>query len=468
MDLAGRSVLVVGLGRSGQAAANFLVTRGAQVTVTDLRSEKALEREVGGLTGPYRLSLGGHRVSDFRESDLIVVSPGVPLDLMQLREANRSGVPIYGEVELAYRFLKGTIIGITGSNGKTTTTALIGEMIRQSGERPCLVAGNIGLPLTQCLFEEPELCASGQAIFVVELSSFQLETVHEFRSHVAGLLNVTPDHLDRHDGFEDYAQAKSRVFLNQSVQDFSVVNADDRRCLHLSQASQARVFPYSQQQRLQEGAWVQDGEIRVGWDDFHRVILPVSSVGLKGLHNLENVLAAIGAGFLVGARADAMAQAISRFRGVEHRLELVRTLAGVRYYNDSKATNVDSASRAIEAFQEPLILILGGQDKESDFTPLRPLVTRGVKHLILLGSAAPKIHQILGNTAPTDRVRDLPEAVDLAFRNAAPGDVVLLAPACASFDMFENFEQRGRAFKQLVNALPEMAETVKRGATGDG
>ena len=463
MDLAGRNVLVVGLGRSGQAAANFLVTQGARVTITDQRGEEALEQEVAGLTVPCRLALGGHRGSDFRDSDLIVVSPGVPLELRQLQEADRGGVPIYAEVELAYRFLKGTIIGITGSNGKTTTTALIGEILRESSERPCLVAGNIGWPLTQCLLDEPELCASGEAIFVVELSSFQLETVSEFRSQVAGLLNVTPDHLDRHHDLEDYARAKSRVFLNQSGGDFAVVNADDPRCLQLSRESRARIFPFSRRQPLQAGAWVRDGEIRVDWDDHRQAILPVSSVGLKGLHNLENVLAAIGAGFLVGARVDDMAQAVAGFQGVEHRLELVRTLAGVRYYNDSKATNVDSASRAIEAFDEPLILILGGQDKESDFTPLRPLVAGGVKQLILLGSAAAKIDRAVGGAAPTNRVRDLIEAVDLAFRKAIAGDVVLLAPACTSFDMFENFEERGRIFKGLVGALPEMAGAAPRG-----
>lgn len=462
MDLVNRSILVVGLGRSGQAAANFLVRCGARVTITDRRSEEALSRELSGLNAPYRLSLGGHRVKDFLEADLIVVSPGVPSHLLELCEAERRGVPIYGEVELAYRFLKGTIIGITGSNGKTTTTALIGEMIRREEKRPCWVAGNIGVPLTRCLLEEPELCTSGQGIFVVELSSFQLETIRKFRTHIAALLNLTPDHLDRHGCFEDYARAKSRIFLNQRREDFAVVNADDRCCVGLGQKSPARVFPFSRRRRLKEGAWVQDGEIRLAWDNHRRAGLPVSSVGIKGLHNLENVLAAVGVGFLMGIGIEAMARAASQFRGVEHRLELVRTLDGVRYYNDSKATNVDAASRAIEAFQEPLILILGGQDKESDFTPLQPLVSSGVKRLILLGSAAPKIHRILGKSAPTDRVRDLPEAVDLAFQNAESGDVVLLAPACASFDMFENFEERGRIFKQLVRALSAVTQTAKR------
>ncbi len=456
-----KKVLVVGLAKSGVAAANFLIREGARLTITDLKPESELREQIAQLAGPVRLLLGGHTEPAFMEADFIVLSPGVPTGLLELRRAAASGIPIYSEVELAYSFLQGKLIGITGSNGKTTTTALIGELFKNAG-LPHVVAGNIGTPLAQ--FIESEDQAGDARTFVVELSSFQLENIHNFKCDIALLLNVTPDHLDRYASFEDYALAKERIFLNQTRRDYAVLNADNSISLSMSDGRRGQVMLFSRRQMLTQGIYVDGGKIYIRWKKQHHYLMETKEIRLKGNHNLENVLAATAAGFLSGIDLAVMADTFRTFAGVEHRLEFTRNVGGVDYYNDSKGTNVDSALQALQALDQPLIVIMGGKDKGGDFTSLRSLVTRKVKLLILIGAATEKIFSVLGSDVNTIKVGDMQEAVNLAYRSAQPGDTVLLEPACASFDMFNNFEHRGRVFKQIVSALPDEPPRTGEGA----
>lgn len=446
MKLSGRDILVVGLARTGLAAANFLIGKGARVCVTDLRTKDKLNDRIARLQGKVRLVLGRHREADFTGADMIVLSPGVPSRIPPLVRARERGIPVWSEIELACRFLKGTLVGVTGTNGKTTTTTLIGEMLAES-RRPHLVAGNIGVPLLDRVEDATE-----KTVWVVELSSFQLETTRTLHCRVAVVLNVTPDHLDRHPGFEDYWQAKRRILLNQERSDFAVFNRDEPNSRRMAEGAEARPIFFSRLARC-TGAFSRDGKIWVRVGEESHPVMDRSRVRLKGEHNLENVLAAAAASFLVGVEPEAIARACRRFAGVEHRLEWIRDLEGVSFYNDSKATNVESASKAMEALEQPLVAIMGGTNKGSDFRVLRPLVKSKVRHLVLLGEAKESLLDGLQGTAPVSEAGGLEEAVRRAFIEALPGDAVLLAPACASFDMFRNYEERGRAFKDLVSQL---------------
>lgn len=448
MILKDKKILVVGLAASGLAACNFLTRRGAHVCVTDIKTEAELKDQLAQLEGPVRLALGGHREEDFTGAEMIVLSPGVPTSLPELGQAAGRGIPIYAEVELACRFLQGTLIGVTGSNGKTTTTTLIGELFKNSGKET-VVAGNIGPPLTRFIEEHRQ----ETTLFVVELSSFQLETIEQLRCHIAAVLNVTPDHLDRHTRLEDYLQAKERIFLNQDAEDYAVLNADNPSTRAMAGGRRSQVMLFSRREALEEGVFVREESIQVAWKNRRHCVMPTREIRLKGNHNLENVLAATAVGFLSGLEVSVMADTFRAFSGVEHRLEWVRRLRGVDFYNDSKATNVDSAYQAICAFEQPLLLIMGGKDKGGDFTALREAVAARVKLLILVGAASEKIFAALGQVVPTLRASDMQEAVEQAQRQAGSGDVVLLSPGCASFDMFENFEHRGKVFKELVRNL---------------
>ena len=447
MELKGRNILVVGLAKSGVSAARFLVSRGATVTVTDREDADRLAPWIRRLDVPATLHLGGHSEEDFLAADSIVLSPGVPVTLPLLAAARSHGVEVIGEVELAYRFLEGPIIGITGSNGKTTTTTLVGEILRHAGI-DCFVAGNIGRPLTDALLE----AGGGSTTLVVELSSFQLEAIDRFRCHIAIFLNLSPDHLDRHADTEEYFAAKKRIFLNQRADDWAVLNQDDPALRHLD--LQAGRFPFSQSGPLAAGSFLNDGQLWISSPERKTRFLQASEIQLRGRHNLSNVLAASAAAFLAGVQPSVIAEAVRNFRGVEHRLELVRRLDDVDYYNDSKATNVDAAAKAIEAFDAPQVVIMGGLDKGGDFTQLRDLISVRARRLLLLGRAAEKIDRQLSSVVSTQCVSDMEEAVAQARSHARPGDVVLLAPGCASFDMFANYEDRGRAFKAAVAALP--------------
>jgi UDP-N-acetylmuramoylalanine--D-glutamate ligase len=450
MDLADKRFLVVGLARSGLAAANFLISLGAHVTVTDIQTKDELGDMSEQLSSPVQLSLGGHRPKDFVETDTIILSPGVPRSIPELRTAASAGIEIISEVELAYQFIEGTLIGVTGSNGKTTTATMIGAILEKAGKKQ-VVAGNIGTPLVS--FVDDPMINARDTIFVVELSSFQLETIVQLKCKIALLLNIKPDHMDRYPDFDAYREAKSRIFENQGADDFAIVNADDPDALTASAGVRSILFPFSCRQQLETGAFLNQGGLRVNWKGRSHDLLPVADLKLMGTHNVENTLAAASAAYLIGVSNEAAAAAIREFPGVEHRLEFVRQHRGVDYYNDSKATNVDSAIRAIQAFDKPMVLIMGGLDKETDFSPLREAISANVVKVILLGKAAEKLAAVFSDLVNIEVSDSLEDAVKSASRSADSGQIVLLAPACASFDMFENYEHRGRAYKQAVQGL---------------
>jgi UDP-N-acetylmuramoylalanine--D-glutamate ligase len=452
MDIKDKRVLVVGLGKSGVASALFLKAHGARVTVSDTKSGDELRNEIPSLLDHgITVETGGHGERTFRGQDLIVVSPGVPVDAPLLAQARAMGEAVIGEIELAARFLPGPIVAITGSNGKTTTTTLIGEILTAGG-LPALVGGNIGTPAIS-LAER----AKPDSVIVLEVSSFQLETIQAFRPKVAVMLNVTPDHLDRHRTFEAYVDAKARIFENQRGDDFAVLNEDDPTCVSMAARTRAQVFWFSRQKEVKQGAWVRDGNIlfRDGASSHRnpqREIMLVSEIPLKGAHNLENVLAAVCAGALMGCAPEKIRAAVRDFKAVEHRLEFVATIRGVDYYNDSKATNVDATIKALESFPANIHLILGGKDKGSDYSVLNELLRQRVKRVYTIGAAAAKIEsQIKG--VEVVHAENLENALRKANAVAEAGEVVLLAPACASFDQFKNYEQRGLVFKEIVHSL---------------
>lgn len=455
MELKDKRVLVVGLGRSGVASALFLKAHGARVTVSDTKSGDELCNEIPTLLDHgITVETGGHGERTFRGQDLIVVSPGVPVDAPALVQARALGGEVIGEIELASQFLPGPMVAITGSNGKTTTTTLAGEILAAGGF-PTLVGGNIGTPAIS-LVER----AKPETVIVLEVSSFQLETIQTFHPKVAVVLNVTPDHLDRHKTFEGYTDAKARMFENQLSGDFAVLNADDPTCVAMAQRTKARVFWFSRQKEVRQGVWVRDGNILFRRGDERneqREIMPVSEIPLKGAHNLENVLAAACAGVLMGCEAKKIRQAVHDFKAVEHRLEFVATIGGVDYYNDSKATNVDATIKALESFPANIHLILGGKDKGSDYTVLSELLQKRVKSVYTIGAAAEKIESQIASSRSANfevvHAETLENAIRKAHAVAAPGDVVLLAPACASFDQFKNYEHRGQVFKEIVRGL---------------
>ncbi len=446
-ELNNKRVLVVGLGKSGVASALFLKAHGARVTVSDTKSGDELRNEIPVLLDHgITVETGGHGERTFRGQDLIVVSPGVPVDAAQLVQARALGESVIGEIELAAQFLPGPIVAITGSNGKTTTTTLTGEIL-SAGGLPTLVGGNIGTPAIS-LAER----AKPETVVVLEVSSFQLETIQSFRPKLAVVLNVTPDHLDRHRTFEVYVDAKSRIFENQQASDFAVLNMDDPTCVAMGTRTRAQVFWFSRQKEVVLGAYVRDGMIVFRDGTGEREVLPVAEIPLKGAHNLENVLAAVCAGALMGCAPEKIRRAVRDFKAVEHRLEFVATIRGVDYYNDSKATNVDATIKALESFPANIHLILGGKDKGSDYSVLNDLLRQRVKRVYTIGAAAEKIESQIKNVEVV-HAETLENALRKANAVAQAGDVVLLAPACASFDQFKNYEQRGQVFKEVVRAL---------------
>jgi UDP-N-acetylmuramoylalanine--D-glutamate ligase len=457
MELKDKRVLVVGLGKSGVASALFLKAHGARVTVSDTKTGDELHNEIPALLDHgITVETGGHGERTFRGQDLIVVSPGVPVDAPPLVQSRSVGGEIIGEIELAAQFLPGPIVAITGSNGKTTTTTLTGDILTAGGF-PALVGGNIGTPAIS-LVEH----AKPETVIVLEVSSFQLETICTFRPKVSVVLNVTPDHLDRHRTFDGYTDAKARIFENQQGEDFAVLNADDPTCVALASRTRAQVFWFSRQKEVRQGAWVRDGNIMFRDAERQREIMRVAEIPLKGAHNLENALAAICAGVLMGCAREKIRQAVREFKAVEHRLEFVATINGVDYYNDSKATNVDATIKALESFPANIHLILGGKDKGSDYFALNDLLRQRVKRVYTIGAAAAKIESQIITSKSGDSLSGLPEIVhaetlENALRKAnamaQAGDVVLLAPACASFDQFKNYEHRGEVFKEIVRGL---------------
>ena len=450
MELKNKRVLVVGLGKSGLAAALFLRDRGARVTVSDTRSAKDLAKEIPALLeAGIMVESGGHGLLTFRRQDLIVVSPGVPLDTPEVAQAQAFGLTVIGELELASRFLQGEVVGITGSNGKTTTTTLVGKIFADAGLKT-LVGGNIGLPVIELVAE-----ATPQTWNVLEVSSFQLETTVDFRPRIAMVLNITPDHLDRHKTFERYAAAKAKITENQTAEDFLVLNAEDKATQMVAAKTRAQIYWFSGVRQIKQGAFVHGESIFWLAKEGGKAepVLPVAEIPLKGSHNVENVLAAVCAAKLAGIASEQIRVSVAGFHAVEHRLERVRTLAGVDYYNDSKATNVDATMKAVASFAGGIHLILGGKDKDSDYTLLATLLRERVAAVYTIGSAAEKIERELAGVVKMVTADTLAKAVASAAADAKPGDVVLLAPACSSFDQFENYEHRGRVFRELVQAL---------------
>jgi UDP-N-acetylmuramoylalanine--D-glutamate ligase len=451
MEVAGRKVLVIGAARSGIASARFLAQRGAVVALNDRKplaewseAAQALKSEgVGQVAGDPPSWL-------LDQIDLVVVSPGVPTKAIPIRYADRRGAEVIGEIELASRFLRGRVVAITGTNGKTTTTSLIGEMLKDAG-LTVQVGGNIGTPLISMADTSRD-----DGWTVVELSSFQLETIVNFHPTIATVLNVTPNHMDRYDSLRDYAAAKHRIFLNQTKGDVALLNADDEIVSSWASGLKAHVVQFSVSRELEEGLFLRGSELVSRTKNAERVLMTREDMKLRGAHNVENVLAALGAGLACGAPPESLRETVRNFRPVEHRLEEVTAINGVRFFNDSKATSVDATMKALEAFAGEtgkVVLILGGRGKQAPYSPLSPLVSERVRKMILIGEDAPAIERDLGPAAPFERASDMGDAVKRGFAAAKPGDVVLLAPACASFDMFESFEHRGRVFKDEVSSL---------------
>ncbi|MFI5058086.1 MAG: UDP-N-acetylmuramoyl-L-alanine--D-glutamate ligase [Candidatus Acidiferrales bacterium] len=447
LELRGKRVLVVGLARTGLATGLFCAARGARVTATDARTETEIGAEIAKLReAGVTLELGGHQEKTFLAQDLIIPSPGVPADAPLLQVAREKGITIWSEIELAYRFLKGSLIGITGSNGKTTTTSLVDHILKNAGFSTIL-AGNIGTPLIGRVDASRD-----DTVTVLELSSFQLELIETFRPNIGIFLNLTPDHLDRHRTMEAYGAAKARIFENQTEEDAAVLNADDPATTPYA-PTRPRLHWFSRKQRVAQGACVRGEEIVFRRDGVEEVVLKRIDIPLAGAHNLENVLAAVAAARIAGAETGAIAKGVRSFAGVEHRLEFVAEIGGVRYYNDSKATNVDATLKALDAFPGRILVILGGKDKGSDYILLqKPLREKAILAL-LVGAAAEKIEKQIAGSVAIERAGNIKRAVEIASHAARPGDVVLLAPACASFDQFQNYEHRGRVFKELVRQL---------------
>lgn len=446
-DLTGKRVLVVGLARTGVVTALFSAGYGATVTATDEKPESDLSGEAARLRDAgVTLELGNHPQGIFLDKDLIVLSPGVPAKLPQLEAARARGIPVWSEIELAWRFLRGKLVAITGSNGKTTTTSLVAHIL-QSAKIPTLVGGNIGVPLLALVESSMDT-----TVTVAEISSFQLETIEAFRPEIGVMLNLTPDHLDRHASFDEYARAKMRMYENVLDRDAVVLNADDPEVTRRMPA-RGHIFWFSRQKRVAEGAFLRDDQVFFRLEGTETPLARRADITLRGEHNLENVLAACSAAYLAGATPATISSGLKTFQGVEHRLEFVADVGGVSFYNDSKATNVDAARKALEAFPGPLVVILGGKDKGSPYTPLRDLLHERARLVLLIGAAAEKIAADLHGAVEIERAGTLERAVEIAARLSHPGDVVLLAPACSSFDQFQNYEHRGRIFKELVAKL---------------
>ena len=449
-ELRNKRVLVVGLGKSGLSSALFLRAQGAQVTVSDTRSAEALAKEIPALLeAGIMVESGGHGLLTFRRQDLIVVSPGVPMDTPEVKQVKAFGLPVIGELELASRFLNGRVVAITGSNGKTTTTTLVGKIFGDAGIST-VVGGNIGLPVIDLV-----ATSTADTVSVLEVSSFQLETTEQFRPWIAVVLNITPDHLDRHGNFENYAAAKTRITERQEADDFLVLNAEDKPTQMVAAKTRAQIYWFSPRRPVKQGAFVHGESIFFIAKEGAKAepVMPVAEITLKGAHNIENVLAAVCAARLAGIPTEKIRASVAGFKGVEHRLEFVRLLRGVEFYNDSKATNVDAAMKAVSSFAGGVHLILGGKDKNSDYGTMAPLLKERVKVVYTIGSAAEKIERQLQGVVKIVSAGTMQAAVTEAAKAAEAGDVVLLAPACSSFDQFENYEHRGQIFRQLVSEL---------------
>ena len=451
----GTNVTVFGMGRSGQAAADLLLDRGATVTLVEEHSRPDLEvvREAYEQRGA-RIFIGDNLEPALNQTELLVVSPGVSKDHDFLQKAGQKDIPVIAEIELAARFLEAPIIAVTGTNGKSSTVRLIGSILQESGKH-VFVGGNLGLPLCEAVPRGAESKESPDYDYIVaEVSSFQLETIQKFKPWISVLLNVTPDHLDRHPTQEDYHAAKQRIFENQTDQDWMIVNADDPIVETLAIGAKARLCEFSLRREVTQGMYLDDGMVRGRLNGKSAIVIERSDIPMRGQHNVANALAAMTVGFLCGCSKDQMVKALQTVPVFEHALEYVRTWQGVTFINDSKGTNVDATLKALESFDAPVVLILGGKDKGGDFTLLLEAIHRGVKGIVVIGEAATRIFRELDGSVPMSGASSLDEAVAQATSLATSGDVVLFSPACSSFDMFPNYHQRGLGFKRIVKDLP--------------
>lgn len=461
-EIKGKNVTVIGLARSGAGAANLLTELGAHVTVTDIKTAAELKEYIRQLSPAVNLALGAHPENIFVSADMLVVSPGVPLNISPIAKAKSKGIPVIGELELAYQMIGKQVpfLSVTGTNGKSTTTALLDFMMRK-GEFKTILGGNIGNALTEEIYQQRAESRELSVDFIVaEISSFQLEAIKDFRPKGAAIVNITPDHLDRYHSLEEYRDAKARIFENQGEGDSLVLNRDDPETMRLKREKlqvkdeKLRIVYFSRREKV-EGLYSKEGMVYSNLPDLPLAPCPfplikTDEIKIKGVHNLENAMAASAMALLAGCRLEAVIDSLKEFSGLEHRLEFVRKLNGVTYYNDSKGTNVGAVIKSLESFSEPIVLIAGGRDKAGDFSLLRQLVKERVKALVLIGEASEKIKKALRDITDTVMAGDLRNAVNKAKDVAAEGDVILLSPACASFDMFENFEDRGRQFKGIV------------------
>lgn len=447
-DLTGKHIVVVGMATTGMAAAEFLAQQGATVTVSEIKTKGELGtapellRSLG-----VNVEMGKHVLETFLSGDLIVLSPGVDPTIPPLEKARNKGIPIVSEVELASWFLNKPLIAVTGTNGKSTTTTLIGHILSSWGKR-VFVGGNIGVPLTTYLLHGEEA-----DYIVAEISSFQLEGISSFRPWIALLLNLGEDHLDRHPTLASYAAVKARIFLNQEPKDWAVVNTDDTTAKALCPQIKAQILPFGRDKSEERGIWLVDKDTVVYRKKGGEEKFSLERVQLKGMHNRENIMAAIGAAAICGVPTGVIQESLESFKGLEHRLELIGEWKGVFVYNDSKATNVASAITALQSLEGPIILMAGGRDKGSSYSPMRSIIKERVKDLILMGEAKEKMRTAFQDLVPVHLVDNMEEGVRVAWRLAQDGDVILLSPACSSFDMFQDYQDRGRTFKKMISTL---------------
>jgi UDP-N-acetylmuramoylalanine--D-glutamate ligase len=447
MELEGKKVIVIGMGKTGIAVSVFLGSRGASVVATDEKPSGQWGEAFEALAGQTWLTVGLYDPTVLAGADFVVPSPGIPPHHALLKAAQNENIPIFSEIELAYRFISVPIVVVTGTNGKTTTTTLLGELLKQAGKK-VFVGGNIGNPLI-------EYAATAQTddFIVAEISSFQLQWIETFRAHAAMLLNITCDHVNYHGSFEEYRRIKARVFENQQSKDLAILNADDETQEGLAASIRGRIVKFSSRKKLSEGLFLEGDTMIYRKPDRTEEHYPLSMIQLPGLHNVENVMAAIAAARFCGCKPESIVKTVSNFRGLPHRIEFAGEKNGVKFYDDSKGTNVDAVVRALSTFTNPVILLLGGRDKDGNFEVLKPLLGGKAKQVILFGEAQDRILPQIGNAVLVSKEPTLKAATLRAYRDAGPGDIVLLSPGCASFDEFANYKERGNHFKEVVRTL---------------
>jgi UDP-N-acetylmuramoylalanine--D-glutamate ligase len=457
LEFSGKKILVVGLGKTGVGLCRFLAARQARVTATDSAPANDLAPALAALQDlDINLEVGQPQPANWQDFDLIIPSPGVPPELPWLQKAVVQGIPLVGELEVASHYLRLPVAAISGTNGKTTTTTLVEKLLQASERRP-LVGGNIGTPLVDLIDQQAQADC-----LVLEISSFQLDTAPSFKPQAAALLNITADHLDRYPDFQAYADSKALLFRQQDPEDVAILNADDPLVAPLEHQLKSRVYLYSSHKTLNRGAWKTDQALKVCLDDGLEAEFALADIVLPGEHNLENIMAALLLALAMGATLSACAKVLASFRGLPHRLEWVANLGGVDFYDDSKGTNVGAVVRSLEHFNRPVVLIAGGRDKGGDYSPLFVPLRRKVKQVILMGEARETMAAALAGQAPLQTAADMAQAVNLAYAAAVPGDVVLLSPACSSFDMFRDYVERGRVFQQAVRSLDHGRQNSNR------